>query len=285
MERRRQEVENLGDAIDRAKKALSAEELKSKNRDYILAWDSLVRYVENSLLLKAIGPDLRAEFEKGVADIRDEEANARFAEIEAAVAAAEPEQIALGEEQNLEFYSLEGRHIRAMYPIGDAGLSHDYARDLVLLGEETIETFLRQAIDPIEEFHLEQTEELPAILPEGIFLEFVFGLENKKKQIELYKDYSGNPDPDVRVFESDATGGIRRYSRDEPLFFSFSKMNPPQFPGRVVHQRRPRGGELALQPQGRESNPGCAARDRRVRGHAPVVRNVGPQRTEVRQLP
>lgn len=235
LERRRLEVEGLRNALKKLKQPLNPEEWKQTRNQLLLSWEGLVTYVENFPLFEPMGGNLRAEFNKAKKKIEAKEKADRQAEFEDSVKNAEIKEVELDAPRNMKFHKVESKHIRIVYLIGEGGITDEYAKELALLAEQTVDLFRSVAIDPYAEFVEEQDGDLP-IIPPHIFQEYFIGPDNTEMQKGLYEEHYGREMGDNRVFEAMSTGTTLHGSREEPLFLSFSKNRPGSMKGLVVHQ-------------------------------------------------
>ncbi|MCA9003059.1 MAG: hypothetical protein KDB61_14135, partial [Planctomycetes bacterium] len=235
LERRRMEVSDLRDVLKGLKQSQNPDEWKAARNQLLLSWDGLVSYVENFALFEPMGGDLRAEFDAAQKKIQDEERADRTNEWRSSARNAKAEDVDLEAPGGMKFRQIESKHIRIVYLTGERGLTDDYARELALLGEQTIEFFRSVAIDPFPEFVEEQNSDLP-IIPDFIFQEFFMGPDDTAIHQALYSEQYGREMSDPRVFEAMSTGTTLQGSREEPLFLSYSKNRPGSMKGLVVHQ-------------------------------------------------
>jgi hypothetical protein len=235
LERRRLEVEELRSALKELKQTQNPAEWKKTRNQLLLNWGSLVNYVENFPLFEPMGGNLRAEFNKAKSKIQEKEKADRMDEFRASVKDSNIKEVELDAPGGMKFHEVESKHIRIVYLIGERGITDDYAKELMLLGEQTIEFFRSVAIDPYPEFVNQQEGDLP-IIPPFIFQEYFIGPDDTLIHKDLYSEQYGREMSDDRVFEAMTTGATLQGSREEPLFLSFSKNRPGSMKGLVVHQ-------------------------------------------------
>ncbi|MEZ6003957.1 MAG: hypothetical protein R3F33_07190 [Planctomycetota bacterium] len=234
LEQRRQRVVDLQDELKALRKSVGTDQYEQVRRSLVHEWENLVQYVEASLLFKAMAPALREEFEKEVKALRSAESSGRIEAFSAAVAGAEVTELETGKGHKMVFQQIESPHIRIQYLTGKEGIDEAQARDLLQLGEETIESFRQIAIDPHKPFRDEQESETP-IIPNSIFFEFFVGPDDPVTQQELYEEHYKVSESDPKSFEVSGTGGIRRQERKDPLFFHFVRHQPGSLNGHMVH--------------------------------------------------
>ncbi len=235
LDQRREDVVELRDSLKRMRVEDDPDAWNAARAELVLKWEGLVQFVENSLIFRVMGPSLREEFEEGIESFRDAESEARALEFRKQIEELEPEAIEFGKELDCEFYVLESDHVRIVYLIGDEGIEHEHAKELLLLAEESIEYFRRIAIDPFAVFREEQASELP-IIPNSLFQEFVVVPHDTPTAEELYAEYYSVPEENARGFDTEARGGIARSRRADPLYSSFTKNIKTGLQGMVVHQ-------------------------------------------------
>ena len=235
LERRRQEVLELRNALKELKQTLNPEEWKQARDQLLLSWESLVTYVENFTLFEPMAGSLRAEFNKAKKKIQVKEMADRQEAFRASVKDAKVKELEIEAPNGMKFHQIESKHIRIVYLIGEGGITDDYAKVLALLGEQTIELFRTVAIDPYPEFVAEQEGDLP-IIPPHIFQEYFIGPHNTAQHKELFTEHYGREIHNEGAFEVTSTSSTLRGSREEPLFLSFAKNQPGSMKGLVVHQ-------------------------------------------------
>ncbi|MEZ5973774.1 MAG: hypothetical protein R3E96_02705 [Planctomycetota bacterium] len=233
LEQRRQRVVDLQDELKALRKSVGTDQYEQVRRSLVHEWENLVQYVEASLLFKAMAPALREEFEKEVKALRSAESSGRIEAFSAAVAGAEVTELETGKGHKMVFQQIESPHIRIQYLTGKEGIDEAQARDLLQLGEETIESFRQIAIDPHKPFRDEQESETP-IIPNSIF------------RVLRWPRRSGHPAGALRGtlqgfgVRSQILRGLRyrRYpsaGRKDPLFFHFVRHQPVSLNGHMVH--------------------------------------------------
>lgn len=235
LERRRQEVLTLAKALKKLKQPQNPAEWKRTRDQLVMRWEGVVSYVENFPLFAPMGGSLRAEFDRSLKKIRDIEKSDRIDAARASAKDAEVEEVDLEAPNGMKFHQIESKHIRIVYLIGEGGITDAYAKELALLGEQTIELFRTVAIDPYPEFVEEQDGDLPSI-PDSIFQEYFIGPDSTEYQKQLFPAQYNRNVNDERVFEVMSTGSTLQGTREEPLFLSFSKNRPGSMKGLVVHQ-------------------------------------------------